>query len=293
MATKRTILINYFSEALGMEKADLINLLNNPKQEFYNLEYYLQIAYGWHRISYKIIRELYLENIKDKDKVLTILDIGCGTGLYLRMILEKSKEYIGLDLSQDAINIARQLHSENSHARFILGEANQINISDNSVDLIFCSEVIEHITDLEKIFDSFKKVLKKDGKVFLTTTTYYYYIAHILVHFGYRDIYKGGDFRRFVHRLWLYIKGFMGPQERSNFMLEGLERSDHVHAFTFKQLSYLCNQSGFVISWYKYFNCKDIFSHRVFFPLNWILKKLFRTSNLYGPNIALILKLKT
>jgi hypothetical protein len=77
-------------------------------------------------------------------------------------------------------------------------------------------------------------------------------------------------------------------------MKEGLDRDDHVHAFTLSQLKEISRDTGFSIIRYDYFNCKDVFQWpgRLFMPLNWTLKRLFRTSKIYGPNIAVLLEPK-
>lgn len=72
-------------------------------------------------------------------------------------------------------------------------------------------------------------------------------------------------------------------------MKEGLEREDHIHAFTLQQLKELFDYTGFQIISYDYFNCKDIFYGLKSFPINGILKRVFHISKIYGPNIALVL----
>lgn len=44
-----------------------------------------------------------------------------------------------------------------------------LNIEKNSADIIFCQEGIEHISDQLKIFKNFNQILKRNGKIYLTT----------------------------------------------------------------------------------------------------------------------------
>jgi len=222
--------------------------------------------------------------------VNTCVDIGCGPGFRAQLILERADKYLGLDISRSAIELARRLYKNNPKMAFSLSDASKIEIEDKSVDLIFCSELIEHIKDNISVFKEFHRILKPTGRIFITTTTFYYYLAHVLILFGYQDICKKLDLPLFFRRLNLYFKGFKGAEERALFMKEGLGRTDHLHAFTYPELKEIFDKTGFKILRYDYFNCKDIFPTKIFFPLNWALKKLFRISKIYGPNIALALK---
>ncbi len=283
----RELMIRYFAEKMGTDPETLGSYLKAPTREFYDAEYYLSMVYTWHSISYGIIKDLFLSSIPRK--VTSALDIGCGPGLYTKLVLERAERYVGVDMSGAAISMAKRIHAPHPNIFFIQGDARKTDIGNEKVDLVFCSEVIEHISDDDTVFENIRRVLKPCGRVFLTTTTFYYYIAHVLILFGYKDVILKGDVKKFFNRIMLYIHGLKGSRERTFFMQQGLERTDHVHAYTYGQLKELCDKTGFTIQDYRYFNCKDIFPGRMFYPLNWTLKKLFRTSKLYGPNIAVLL----
>jgi SAM-dependent methyltransferase len=289
MNVERETLIDYFSDKLGIDPDVLSNYLTKSSDEYYNMEYFLNLAYYWYSISYDLIKGLFLSYIPAK--VETAVDIGCGPGLYKQLVLERAEKYVGVDISRSVIDLSGDIYAGDPRSSFLLGDAASIEIEKDSVDLIFCSEVIEHIEDNHMLFGNFHRILKHNGRIFLTTTTFYYYFFTLLSFFVYQDIYKNKDFRKFIRRFKLYFNGFKGPAERTRFMREGLDRNDHVHAFTLSQLKQICDESGFEILRYDYFNCKNVFQWpgRLFVPANWTLKKLFRTSKIYGPNIALLL----
>ncbi|NMA51282.1 MAG: class I SAM-dependent methyltransferase [Mollicutes bacterium] len=108
----------------------------------------------------------YLENIS-KDKI--VLDAGCGTGKFLSVLETKSKEYIGIDLSDKQLERAIN-KSKKGTSKFICSNLSSINLKDNSVDLIISSWVLGTITDLEernKCLNELKRVLKEDGIIIL------------------------------------------------------------------------------------------------------------------------------
>ena len=287
MAVKTDTLIEYFSDKLGLNPKTLSRYLNQRQTEYYNLEYYLAIAYYWHRISYGTIRELFLSYVRRKMDIA--VDIGCGCGLYSQLVLERAREYIGVDSSRSAIELAKKIYENRLDMKFVCEDAVNMKGEENSIDLIFCTEVIEHINDNVPLFDNFHKLLRKGGMLFLTTTTYYYYIGQLFTSYIYKDIVRRRDYQQFLNRLRLYFYGFGGAEQRTRFIREGLEREDHVHAFTFKQLKVLLDDTNFKIMNYDYFNCKDIFYGLKSFPINALLRRVFHTSKVYGPNIALIL----
>ncbi|MGD9200028.1 MAG: class I SAM-dependent methyltransferase [Chitinispirillia bacterium] len=71
-----------------------------------------------------------------------VLDIPCGMG-WGTSLLKKCRTLIGVDISEEAINDAKQRYG--NKASFQVGSMNQLNFSENSFDLISCLEGIEHV----------------------------------------------------------------------------------------------------------------------------------------------------
>jgi SAM-dependent methyltransferase len=85
----------------------------------------------------------------------TVLDIGCGRGQY-RSWLPPSARYIGMDITP-------------SQATAILGSALQLPFGDGSIDSIVCSEVLEHLPEPGDAIAEMERVLRRGGRVYLTT----------------------------------------------------------------------------------------------------------------------------
>jgi len=91
-----------------------------------------------------------------------LLDLGCGTGSFypaLRHALSPSN-FVGVDLSENMVRHAASLQGD---AQWMVGDAENLPIRDNSVDLIFSSLAIQWCGDLPSLFDEANRVLKSGG----------------------------------------------------------------------------------------------------------------------------------
>ena len=108
----------------------------------------------------------YLKNVSNKN---IVLDAGCGTGKFLKVLESNSKSYIGIDLSEKQLSKAK-LKSIKSSSKFICSNLSKIPLEDKSIDLIVSSWVLGTITDINErnsALMELKRVLKDNGKIIL------------------------------------------------------------------------------------------------------------------------------
>jgi SAM-dependent methyltransferase len=111
-------------------------------------------------------RQILRQSIENK-KGLKILDIGCGTGetlSFLKDYLPKPILY-GVDSSPVAINYTKK----RGHKNILKVDAKKLPFGNNTFDYILLLDVIEHIEDDTAILVEAKRVLKKKGKIIITT----------------------------------------------------------------------------------------------------------------------------
>ena len=107
-----------------------------------------------------------LGDVKEK----TVLDVGCGDGVLTYRIVKKGANAIGLDSSEDAIKLAKEIFSgKNLPAKFILADAHEMPIENNSIDCVVLGEVLEHAAEPEKLLSEIQRVLRAEGKVVIST----------------------------------------------------------------------------------------------------------------------------
>lgn len=94
-----------------------------------------------------------------------ILDVGAGTGYCTRGLEQQFKKsrVIGLDLAEGMLQQAKQQKKWLSKQRFLCGDAQQIPLADESVDLIFSNFTLQWCSDLLQVFQEFRRVLRPGG----------------------------------------------------------------------------------------------------------------------------------
>ena len=114
------------------------------------------------------------------DSSSVVLDVGCGRGAYsedsvplrrnLRILQGKVAKIIGIDVDQDAQN--NPFIDE-----FHLLKNSSWPIDSNSIDLIVCDNVLEHIENPDQLFMEIHRVLKDGGFLCIRTPNRWSYIA--------------------------------------------------------------------------------------------------------------------
>jgi len=112
-----------------------------------------------------------LQNRLSKSRTYTILDVGCGNGrdiAYFTSQLDNLITY-GIDISQNAIEDAIRLNSNNPHATFEC--KNWKDLDDTQYDIIYISGVYHffNLSERETFVEKVKGILKPRGLFFLST----------------------------------------------------------------------------------------------------------------------------
>lgn len=106
-------------------------------------------------------------------KNLRALDVGCREGTQTRRLKEKGYRVTSIDIDKAYENA--QIVDINEGLPF----------EDNFFELIWCSEVIEHLENPQKSVNEFRRVLKPGGLLVVTTPNSYCWISQLLSVFGF------------------------------------------------------------------------------------------------------------
>ena len=91
------------------------------------------------------------------------LDLGCGTGEILKLILQEDthKELCGIDLSEKMLAVAKSKLPE--QVKLILGDSESLPFSDNTFDVVYCNDSFHHYPALQNVLREVYRVLKPGG----------------------------------------------------------------------------------------------------------------------------------
>ena len=96
-----------------------------------------------------------------------VLELGCGTGKNTSYLLQKAEQVIGLDFSEEMLNIARA-KIKDTRVEFRKADLNlNWDIENQFAELITSSLTLEHIQDLGHIFEQAYEKLKANGIFFI------------------------------------------------------------------------------------------------------------------------------
>lgn len=102
---------------------------------------------------------------------LQIVDIGCGAGTQTHLWAADGHRAHGIDISAPLIDLARERAAHMKlDATFEVCSANQLNIRDESVDVVLVSELLEHLVEWEPCVNEALRILRPGGVVYLSTT---------------------------------------------------------------------------------------------------------------------------
>lgn len=109
----------------------------------------------------------YLENLLGSFKNKKVLDIGCGTGGFLKAAEMKGARAVGIEPDEKAIEICRL-----KKCLVYKSYAEKLPFKDNQFDIIYCLTVLEHVQSVEKSILEMKRVLKTNGKIYIKCPNY-------------------------------------------------------------------------------------------------------------------------
>ncbi len=101
----------------------------------------------------------------------TVVDVGCGGGILTEALASAGAETLGIDLSEELIDIA-DLHGleSGSAAKYQKISAEQLaEQSPGSFDHVTCMEMLEHVPDPASIISACATLVKPGGRVFFST----------------------------------------------------------------------------------------------------------------------------
>ena len=145
----------------------------------------------------------------------SILDVGCGSGWVAKTFIKKEIKVHSLDITKINPVKAMQLYPSQKHSG-IVADSFHLPFADNSFDCIIASEIIEHVVDPAAFIKEVFRVVRKGGKLIITTPYKEKLMYYLCIHCNQMTP---------VHA---HIHSF------DEKMLEGYYKEDDLESFEFK-----------------------------------------------------------
>jgi 2-polyprenyl-3-methyl-5-hydroxy-6-metoxy-1,4-benzoquinol methylase len=113
-------------------------------------------------------RKLSLLNSFNKEEK-TILDVGAGTGDFLKVCKNNNWKVLGIEPSLDARKVAEK--------KGVYLKENLLDINDQKFDVITLWHVLEHVEDLKDTIKKLNSLLKSEGTIVIAVPNYKSYDA--------------------------------------------------------------------------------------------------------------------
>ncbi len=98
------------------------------------------------------------------------LDVGCGDGRFSAVLAEAGAQVIGADVAQAALDRATAHHPGLDFRLIAIDEP--LPFDDCQFDLVWASEVVEHVSDTARWMSEVRRVLAPGGRLLLTTPSH-------------------------------------------------------------------------------------------------------------------------
>ncbi len=146
------------------------NKIENEFGKFFYTDSYIKLKnylfnylFRKHQIK-KSFFKYFRNNILEKNFI--IADIGSGISP-ISPLIEKT---VFIELEKEAVDFLKKM---NMNA--MKGDITNLNLKNNSFDVIICSEVLEHVKDYRRGIAEMYRVVKKYGGIIITVPTHDFY----------------------------------------------------------------------------------------------------------------------
>jgi SAM-dependent methyltransferase len=142
-------------------------------KQIYNKDYFSGKNSFFYKLGYGNFSKFYFDNLIkpvkpyiDNIGIGKILDVGCAYGFMLERV-QDSFDKFGVDVSDYAITIAKK---RLPNVKFAIANVEEgLPFQEETFDIIMCNDVLEHLENPRIALGNIKKVLKKDGILYINT----------------------------------------------------------------------------------------------------------------------------
>lgn len=140
-------------------------LLNLGYYPFYGPLRFLNLLTNSERSQQRLVmKSLQLLEVGSRHRVL---DVACGRGksAFIVSCMYPNSTVLGIDLLEEHVQVAQTLFNRTGNLRYQVGNAEQLELADESFDRVMCLEAAFHFPDRAKFLREAYRVLRPGGRL--------------------------------------------------------------------------------------------------------------------------------
>jgi len=167
----------------------------------------------------------------------TVLDVGCGYGLYTLSIAQVAKRTIGIDTQEEPLREARKNRVKlNTSAEFIKATAEHLPLRDSCCDIVLVLEALEHIENQGGALKEANRISKRLGYLVVSVPNKLYPLEMHYVRIG-----------------RIEVRGFYGSVPFFSWVPRFIrKRFETARIYTQKEIIKIIEENGFVVCHVEY-----------------------------------------
>ncbi|MEH6476764.1 MAG: class I SAM-dependent methyltransferase [Sneathiella sp.] len=104
--------------------------------------------------------------LKKQTEGKQVLDVGCNLGYFVEACRELDMQAVGVEVSESVVEQAKEYFPKSD---FICDFLENIDFEDQRFDVVYTSEVLEHVPDVNAFMSSIATNMNNGGVLYLTT----------------------------------------------------------------------------------------------------------------------------
>jgi ubiquinone/menaquinone biosynthesis C-methylase UbiE len=145
-----------------LKKEEAVRFLNSY-EDAKRAEAYAKLGFpGTYYLAYRDLPEIIFEHVNGRKAI----DFGCGTGRSTRFLRRLGFDAVGVDISEDMLERAREADREGDYRLIEEGDFSQFE--DDAYDLVLSAFTFDNIPTMERKVRNFREIrrlLKSEGKL--------------------------------------------------------------------------------------------------------------------------------
>lgn len=128
----------------------------------------------------------------------TVLDVGCGTGLFFSQVASSASVVLGVDVSRKLLLKAKDQAKKEGSVFVLQADADHLPFRDGFFDAVFAFTVLQNMPDPQETLGELRRASKSGGKVVVT---------------GLKRVYPLGTFRGLLEDASMQLACFVDDED--------------------------------------------------------------------------------